>query len=493
MSHFETINGNLILYTGPDTHVVVPKGVYMIVDGAFSDCDYIESVELPEGLVKIEGDAFKNCTALKEIKLPESLEDIDMGAFENCKSLRAIAIPKNVNYVSGGSFCGCESLEKITVDEENQFYTSIDNVLFEKDKTVLIKYAPAKRERTYSVPSGVVEISYDVFSDSSSLEYVEIPEGVESIYGSAFENCRSLKGVTLPQSLEHLVFSTFENCTSLKSIVIPKNVKSLPSCTFENCQSLEYVEIQNENIEISEVAFRGCDSLKCIRLPKDFNMTTEWWTKRFSQEVTVVSALEHLDKNTKIVKHLQRDKYSIIDSLVKSKRLDLISQMLDKSPKISLATINELIDYLVGLGSVEANSALLNYKNEHFSKEEIEREEKSSLKKSLGLKCKTIADYKRLFKYQEKDGEIIIKGLKLRENQVEIPEKIGDMVVTEIADYAFENCNWLTTLIIPKTIKKIGPNVFDGVGNLTIYPQVQKKPSGWSKFWNNGLMVVWKK
>ena len=493
MSHFETINGNLILYTGPDTHVVVPKGVYMIADGAFSNCDYVESVELPEGLVKIDGDAFRDCTALEKIKLPESLEDIDMGAFENCKSLKSIAIPKNVNYVSGGSFCGCESLEEITVDEENQFYTVVDNVLFEKDKSVLIKYAPAKKEKSYSVPSGVVEISYDVFRDSSSLESVEIPEGVESIYGSAFENCKSLKSVALPQSLENLVFSVFENCTALTSIVIPKKVKSLPACTFENCRSLEYVEIQNEEIEISEVAFRGCDSLKCIRLPSTFNMTAQWWTKRFSQEVVVVSALEYLDKDTKIVKYLGKDKYSIIDSLTKAKRLDLVSQMLDKSPKISLATINELIDYVSGLGNVEANSVLLNYKNEHFTRDEIEREEKSSLKKSLGLKNKTIADYKRLFKYQEKEGKIIIKGLKLREKYVEIPEKIGDLVVTEISDLAFENCNWLTTLIIPKTIKKIGPNAFEGVGNLTIYPQLEKKPSGWSKFWNNGLMVVWKK
>lgn len=491
MSHFETIGGNLILYTGPDTHVVVPKGIYMIVDGAFSNCDYIESIELPEGLIKIDGDAFNNCTALKEISFPESLEDIDMGAFENCKSLRAIAIPKNVNYVSGGSFCGCESLEEITVDEENQFYTAIDNVLFEKDKSVLIKYAPAKKEKSYSVPKGVVEISYDVFTDASSLESVEIPEGVERIYSSAFENCKALKSVTLPQSLEALVFSVFENCTSLKSIVIPKKVKSLPACTFENCQSLEYVEIQNESIEISEAAFTGCDSLKCVRLPSTFNQTTDWWTKRFSQEVIAVSAIENLNKDTKIVKYLQKDKYSIIDNLTKAKRLDLVSQMLDKSPKISLATINGMIDYVSGLGSVEANSALLDYKNKHFTREEEERLEKIELDKSLGLRKLSIADYKRLFRYQEKNGKIIINGLKLKNAHVEIPEKIGGKTVTEIGDYAFASCENLISLIIPKTITEIGTLAFYHSDNLTIYPQIEVEPSSWPPSWHCGCPVVW--
>ncbi len=492
MSDFLVTGVVLESYTGSDAHVTVPDGVEIIGEDAFKDCDFIVSVDLPKGLYKIEGDAFTNCEGLKEINLPESLEDIDMNAFENCKSLKAIDIPKNVNFVSGCSFCGCDSLEKITVDKENQFYTAIDNVLFNKDKTELIKYAPAKKEKSYCVPQGVFEIVYDAFRDSSSLEQVTVPEGVEIIYPSVFENCKDLRNVTLPESLYFLGYSAFEGCTSLTSMIIPKDVKELHFHTFSGCESLEYVEIQNESIEISEIAFSDCDSLKYVKLPSTFNETTSWWKKRFSPQVIAVSALDYLDKDTKIVKYLQKDKLATIDLLAKAKRLDLVSKLLEKSPKIELASLNDIINHVSRLGSIEANSVLLDYKNKHFTKEEEQRLEAMELDKSLGLRKMSIADYKRLFRYQEKNGKIIINGLKSNVPHVEIPEAIGGKTVTEIGDYAFSKCTNLVSLIIPKTVTEIGTLAFYGADNLTIYPQLEAEPASWSPSWHCGCKVEWK-
>ncbi|MDD5793040.1 MAG: hypothetical protein PUD22_10690 [Erysipelotrichaceae bacterium] len=56
------------------------------------------------------------------------------------------------------AFCDCTSLTSINVDNENQYYCSVDGVLFSKDKTVLIKYPAGSTLKTYSIPNSVTFI-----------------------------------------------------------------------------------------------------------------------------------------------------------------------------------------------------------------------------------------------------------------------------------------------------------------------------------------------
>lgn len=51
---------------------------------------------------------------------------------------------------------------------------------------------------------------------------------------------------------------------------------------------------------------------------------------------------------------------------------------------------------------------------------------------------------------------------------LEIPEKVGDMYVTEIAGEVFRNCKAIKRLKMPKTISKVGKLAFNGCSNLEI-------------------------
>ena len=64
--------------------------------------------------------------------------------------------------------------------------------------------------------------------------------------------------------------------------------------------------------------------------------------------------------------------------------------------------------------------------------------------------------------------------------------------VTSIGDWAFYNCDSLTSVVIPDTVVSIGERAFDYCSSLTIYCEAESKPSGWSTYWNllNGP-VVW--
>ena len=64
--------------------------------------------------------------------------------------------------------------------------------------------------------------------------------------------------------------------------------------------------------------------------------------------------------------------------------------------------------------------------------------------------------------------------------------------VTTIEDLAFEGCSALASIVIPNGVTSIGRYAFDGCSSLTICCQAQSKPSGWSDSWNySNCPVVW--
>lgn len=81
------------------------------------------------------------------------------------KSLISLSIPKTVTEIvtqgRGYSYAG---LQTITVDADNANFTAVDGVLYNKDKTELIKYPMQKTAEEYVIPDGVTKISIGAFS-----------------------------------------------------------------------------------------------------------------------------------------------------------------------------------------------------------------------------------------------------------------------------------------------------------------------------------------
>ena len=77
-------------------------------------------------------------------------------------------------------------LTAINVDAENPAFSSENGVLFNKDKTELIRF-PRGKQGAYSIPKSVTSIGIGAFQNSS-LTSVIIPENVTSIGNNAFRN-----------------------------------------------------------------------------------------------------------------------------------------------------------------------------------------------------------------------------------------------------------------------------------------------------------------
>lgn len=232
--------------------------------------DEIASVVIGPGITEISDSSFYNCTNLKSISIPDTVTSISYDAFRNCSSLTELYIPSGVNDIEISAFDGCSALERITVDPANASFSSDDRgVLFDKDKTVLIKYPAGSTEPEYTLPYSVTEIENLAFCGAKTLEKAELPDGLKKIGVSAFSDCYALRSIDLPDSVSSIGGNAFSGCSSLTECILPDGLTSLGQYVFMNCSALNYVYIPAGVTSLSCESFTNCRSLKNVSIDKN--------------------------------------------------------------------------------------------------------------------------------------------------------------------------------------------------------------------------------
>ncbi len=283
--------------------ITIPSSVTSIGDFAFLDCSSLSSITIPNSVTSIGWGSFIRCSSLvsfvvneenpayssengvlfnknktllirypeamdtKYYTVPNSVTYINDRAFLYCRSLNSITIPNSVETIGEVAFGGCRSLNSIVVDEGSPVYSSENGVLFNKSKTLLIRYPIGKDTKHYAIPNSVKSIEDSAFSDCGSLSSITIPSSVTSIGNFAFEDCTSLNSITLPNSLKDIGLQVFLGCHSLNSIVIPSSITYISRWAFGHCSSLSSITLPNSVTSIYGEAFRGCSALSSITIP----------------------------------------------------------------------------------------------------------------------------------------------------------------------------------------------------------------------------------
>ena len=242
---------------------VIPSSVTKIGASAFYYCTNLTSVTIPSSVTKIGVSAFYYCKKLTNVNIPSGVKYIGSGAFNTCESLPSITIPSSVTLIEYGVFGCCKDLKSIEVEADNECYTSVDGVLFNKDKTIIMSYPNAKGS-SYVIPDSVTEIDRLAFENCANLKSVTIPDSVTKIGFCAFAVCTGLTSITIPSSVTNIDSCAFQSCVNLTSVTIPEGVAEIDDYTFENCKSLTSVTIPSSVKKIGDMAFGYIDDLNKV-------------------------------------------------------------------------------------------------------------------------------------------------------------------------------------------------------------------------------------
>ena len=156
-----------------------------------------------------------------------------------------------------------DTLQSVTVASDNGFLSSLNGVIFNKDKTELLWYPRGKSDVSYEVPASVIKLEEDSFRKVDALTSVTLPDGLKTIGDDTLWNCQNLTTLNLPSSLESIGFYSMQRI-KVSSMVVPENIKVLNNSFLVSCPELTSVELPSTLTKIWWESFSNDPKLKTV-------------------------------------------------------------------------------------------------------------------------------------------------------------------------------------------------------------------------------------
>lgn len=323
-------------------------GKYSIGANSFSECQSLKEITIPKNFTRIGSGAFSSCSNLEKVNILGTMEFIGAGAFYETKissgfverhikdkdivsfvieegvgqigdytflgaeNLKSVHIPSTVYHITEKAFYGCNNLETVTISQDNPCFTIEDGIIYNKNKTILIRCLPGKNTKveipntvteieeyafmgcsklkgTLTVPGSIKKISEHAFERCTSEIPLVLEEGIESIEARAFSNSHFIGNLTIPNSVtqirweaffncekfngklnlgkvEYIATGAFANCSGFTGdLVIPEELSSINPKTFQNCTGFDgKLYVGQKGISIDIYAFLNCIKIKEI-------------------------------------------------------------------------------------------------------------------------------------------------------------------------------------------------------------------------------------
>ena len=191
----DTNNIAIYQYNGNEEEIIIPEKLDdKKVVGINEKCFY-------------NGIIYNNLT-IKKITIPEGIEFLENKTFYNLNHLEEVYISKTINKIGLKIFDKCNSLKMINVDENNEIFSSLEGILYNKNKTNLIIYPQGKDENfTGQEPLELIE-EYSFYD--TIIENISFPKSLKYIKEKAFEasNIKEIKFEGDPPFFEDNVFNS---------------------------------------------------------------------------------------------------------------------------------------------------------------------------------------------------------------------------------------------------------------------------------------------
>ncbi len=136
-------------------------------------------------------------------------------------------IPKSVKYINDSAFRGNENITQVSVETGNNYYTVENGILFTKDKTKLVKYPCQLANTSYNVPDSVIDIGSWAFYGNGNISSINFTDSIKSIGECCFDKCYNIELTNIPRKIEYLGGYAFGGRLKAQTLIMPKTLSKL--------------------------------------------------------------------------------------------------------------------------------------------------------------------------------------------------------------------------------------------------------------------------
>ena len=256
---------------------------YVLTDDVAQLCAYYgegTELDIPEELdghtvAAITETAFAGNKQLVQINLGNSVINVAEGAFSGCIALEKVVLGNGVAVVYANSFDACPALTQIEVSATNGNYTSAEGILYNDDKSKLIRCPQGFSAEELSIPQGTAIVGEGAFKNCSGIEAFVLPADC-ILSADSFFHCDNMQSFRFEGSVPTIPDYCFFGCVLLEEIVLPDGVESLGEYAFFGCVGLKKLSIPASVISISDTAFDCCTGIEEADVKGD--CATEWYS-----------------------------------------------------------------------------------------------------------------------------------------------------------------------------------------------------------------------
>ena len=327
----ETIGDNAFMFCSLLGDFEIPASVTKIGDYAFESCDDLRSMTIPETVQTFGIGIFYGCEDLNYVYLPDGMTYIPEKMFAECEYLISIELPETVTGIGDEAFYWCERLKQVIIpegvrsigDRAFEFCHNMNSIIFQGDAPEIGAYAMDQMTTTCYYPAGNSTWTEDVLVNYGTYSYLtwvsyetgnspwdpdsQLPEGltyeivndnvvitgytgtetdiiippliegypVQYIGEKAFYQNETLESISLPATISKVRNSAFRYCTNLKSVIMADGPTYIGTYAFAYCTSLETLVLPQTLTGIDESAFGNCDSLTSFTFPDSVDIIAD--------------------------------------------------------------------------------------------------------------------------------------------------------------------------------------------------------------------------
>lgn len=452
-SNYKVINGvlckdtELLAYprAKTDKDYKVPDGITSIAARAIDKCKFMETIDLNK-VTKLNNTSIYGALKLKTITLPKDLEkDNVVGAIASCEYIEEYKAPAG----------GCVNFD-VT-----------DGIVYSKDKSVLYFFPPQKSVSNgkYTVTSSVKTIAKYAFAGCSTITELTIPTNVEKLEESAFNNVYNMTKLSFDEMSKVTTIdkSAFGWCQKLQQATLPSSLTEIGNI-FTSCEKLEIINIPNN----SKLKTIKKDAFKTNKKLKEFNFKGSCDLEKI--EESAFYGLIELEKIVfpKTVSTIEKNAFAGCSKL----------KTAEFAADAVITTIGQGAFADCGLTSISIPKSVTKLDREAFRNCKAltvvnVSENLTDISPEAFKYCENLVDInvdKKNTKYSSVDGYLLTKD---KETLVLFPHgkahakfTLLPPSITKIGDYAFFECEKLTSVMIPNKVTSIGVRAFSLCKNL---------------------------